>query len=399
MENRTIQIMEGFPKEIIRKIMLREERRRKALPANLNGQPLQLVLEDLLLWDQRRLVVSFKNGNAELHRKIADTAAEWSKYANIELDFGYNPVTATYRVWQPGDTSSIRVGFEDPGYWSFVGTDSQDPEICQPGDITLNLQGFDVSLPENWRTTVLHEFGHALGFHHEHQSPAANCDFDWERLYAYLSGPPNFWSKEQVDYNLKQMPAGGLTYSPHDKQSIMHYSFPDWMFLSGSASSCYVQEPTSLSEQDKIMAAKAYPFNESAAEEQKLQRKDNITHLLQAGHAFSEGEYLHLNARANGLSAAAAMRHTYVRDDQLSLDLQVKKAILVAAGQSWEEPRNLGDHLAIGNLMPTDYAYQFLADLLDELVKTHNAGASVRIADVSGVDTVLDCVKMVKGKL
>lgn len=399
MENANISIIEGYPKEIIRKIMLRDERRRRALPNTIKGQPLQLVLEDLLLWDQRRLVVSFKKGDTALHRKIADTGAEWSKYANIEFDFGYDQLTDSYRAWQFGDTSSIRVGFEDPGYWSFVGTDSQDPEICQPGEITLNLEGFDVSLPGNWRTTVLHEFGHALGFHHEHQSPLANCDFNWERLYAYLSGPPNFWSKEQVDYNLKQLPAGGLTYSPHDKQSIMHYSFPDWMFVSGTNSPCYVEEPTTLSEQDKIMATRAYPFDDVDAEDQKLQRKENITNILRAGHAFSEKGHLSLHTRVNNLSTMSSRRHSHNRDTQLSLDLQVKKAILVAAGQSWEEPKNLGEQLAIGNLLPTDYAYQFLADLLDELVKTINVSASVRITDVSAVDTVLDCIQMVKGKL
>lgn len=399
MESLEIPIMEGYPKDIIRKIILRNERRRKALPNTLNGQLLQLVLEDLLLWDQHVLSVSFNGGDTELHRAIADVASEWSKYANVEFDFGYNPTNDAYRTWVPDDTSSIRVGFSDPGYWSYLGTDSQDPELCKPGDITLNLQAFDIELPANWRTTVLHEFGHALGFHHEHQSPAANCDFDWERLYAYLAGPPNFWSKEQVDFNLKQLPAGGLTYSPHDKQSIMHYSFPAWMFLSGTASPCYVDEPRGLSEQDKTMATKAYPFDELAFEKQKQQRKKNLVFILQASHAFSQGEHHSLNLRVNRLTAEAARRHSYVKDAGLAIDLQVKKAILVAAGQSWEEPANLGDHLAIGNLLPTDYAYQFLADLLDELVKTHNPAASVRITDVSGVDTVSDCIHMVKGKL
>ena len=392
-------MIEGYPKDLIRKMMLRNERRRKILPDSLKGQPLQLVLEDLLLWDQRQLSVSFKGGDVALHGKIAEVASEWTKYANIEFDFGYNPEVESYRVWQPGDTSSIRVGFQDLGYWSFVGTDSQDPEICKPGDITLNLEGFDLALPNNWKTTVLHEFGHALGFHHEHQSPLANCDFNWDRLYTFLSGPPNFWSQEQVDFNLKQLPAGGFTYSPHDRNSIMHYAFPDWMFLSGAASTCYVQEPTGLSEQDKIMAGKAYPLEESLYEAQRLQRKENVEDLLQAVQAQNEGDVLQLNTRMGDLSRLVGQRHSYLRDKQLSLDLQVKKAILIAAGQSWEEPKNLSDQLAIGNLLPTEYAYQFLADLLDELVKTYNPAARVRIADVSGVDTVLSCIKMLQGKL
>lgn len=399
METGFLPIMEGYPKEIFKKIQLRDRRRREGLPSALNGHPLQLVIEDLLLWDSAVLSVSFKGGQTGIHEAIAAAAAEWTRHANIKFDFGYIEETRTFRTWEPGDTSSIRVGFEDPGYWSFVGTDSLDPEICMPGDITLNLEGFDRKLPANWRTTVLHEFGHALGFHHEHQSPVSNCDFDWERLYEHLAGPPNFWSREQVDHNLKQMPAGGITYSPHDKHSIMHYAFPSWMFISGTASACYAEENSGLSEQDQIMASRAYPHDVHVLDEQRLQRRENLRHLLAVGTAFTAVERQQLNTRSSGLSGYVLMKHSNVRDGMVTLAQQVKQAILIAAGQGGAEPDDLAEHLAIGNLLPTDYAYQFLADLLDELVKRTNSTAVVRITDVSAANTVLDCIQMVEAKL
>jgi hypothetical protein len=394
-----LRILEGYPTALIHKFQTRAQRRKAALPATLNGRPLQLVMEDLLLWDESVLTVSFKGGDTELHKLIADVALEWTKYANLKFDFGYNEDLDRYRSWIPDDNSSIRVGFQDPGYWSFVGTDSLDPEICLPGEITLNLEGFDRELPANWRATVLHEFGHALGFHHEHQSPVARCDFDWDKLYDYLAGPPNFWSKEQVDHNLKEMPAGGLSYSPHDKHSIMHYAFPDWMFISGTSSPCYVKENSSLSEQDKAMAGRAYPFRSDLLNEQRLAREDSINHILRSGAQLTVVEQQRLNARAYTLAGQTAMRQTFARDKQPNLEQQVKKAILIAAGQAAENPDNLGPQISIGNLLPTDYAYQFLADLLDDLVKSYQPSAAVRIKDVSSANTVLDCIQMVQGKL
>lgn len=41
-----------------------------------------------------------------------------------------------------------------------------------PGQASMNLAGFDIALPADWQAVVRHEFGHALGFEHEHQSPA-----------------------------------------------------------------------------------------------------------------------------------------------------------------------------------------------------------------------------------
>lgn len=33
--------------------------------------------------------------------------------------------------------------------------------------------------------TIIYEFGHALGLHHEHQSPTANIQWNKEKVYEY----------------------------------------------------------------------------------------------------------------------------------------------------------------------------------------------------------------------
>jgi hypothetical protein len=225
--------------------------------------------------------VSFNGGDAELHGRIAKVAGRWSEHCGLDFDFGHDEATGAYRQWSVGDRSHIRVGFSQNGYWSLVGTDSTDWDLIEPGEISLNLSGFDGNLPGDWEGTVLHEFGHAMGFHHEHQSPVADCDFDWDKLYDYLAGPPNYWPKWKVDHNLKQMPARGLTYSAHDADSIMHYSFPAWMFVQGANSPCHTPRHSALSAADKTMAERAYPEDSEDAGKLVKTRVANLAALTE----------------------------------------------------------------------------------------------------------------------
>lgn len=274
-------IIESYPDLLQARLEKRERERERHMPNYVNGKISQLVIDDLKLWRVGTLTVSFKGGDAALHKKIADVANIWSQYGNIAFDFGHDPHTGGYRLWTPGDTSHIRVGFDQQGYWSLVGTDSSDPQILAPGEISLNLSGFDKVLPPDWKSVVLHEFGHALGFHHEHQSPDYACDFDWPKVYDYLGGPPNFWPKWKVDHNLRQLKKGNLSFSAHDKHSIMHYSFPAWMFLSGEDSQCYTAVNHELSEEDKAMMAEAYPKEAGRIQKVDAYRMDNLASLAQ----------------------------------------------------------------------------------------------------------------------
>ncbi|HEA31045.1 MAG TPA: hypothetical protein ENH91_13815 [Leeuwenhoekiella sp.] len=273
-------VIEAYPDRIQAKIEKKEREKRQQVPNYIYGSSLELVLDDLKLWRVGTITVSFKGGDSALHEKLANTAKIWSDYGNISFDFGYNETTGQYRQWSPNDESNVRVGFEYAGYWSLVGNDSVDTAIVSAGEITLNLSNFDKNLPPDWAGVALHEFGHALGFQHEHQTPAFTCDFDWPTLYDYLGGPPNYWTKAKVDHNLRQLQEGGLTFSAHDKHSIMHYSFPAWMFISKEKSPCFTEENTALSEEDKRMMQVAYPYENDLIQERDVNRMGALEELI-----------------------------------------------------------------------------------------------------------------------
>ncbi len=76
--------------------------------------------------------------------------------------------------------------------------------------------------------TILHEFGHAYGFEHEHQNPLRPFTLN----AAAILMDPMFkgWTAEMITENIIQSISddsnGWVTASFYDSHSIMHYSLP-----------------------------------------------------------------------------------------------------------------------------------------------------------------------------
>lgn len=309
-------LLDPYPDHVQAAIEARERFIRN-LPLG-DGFGLEFVVESLARWAPgKTLRVAFLEGPPSLHEQIARAASEWSEYGNIGFDFGFDPETGRYRSWSLTDATyqaEIRISFftgmdHRRGYWSNLGQDSIDPTIAGPGEPSMNFGGYLTGIPQGGLATVIHEFGHALGFHHEHQHPVGGCelDFRWEDdpgyvptrtpqgeyipdasgrrpgLYTRLGGPPNGWPKAKVDFNLRQLrDTHAYTVGPFDAKSIMKYAFPSWMFREGEQSHCFSQRNLALSEQDKVGAATAYPDAPAAVAELTNQRRAVLESVAQA---------------------------------------------------------------------------------------------------------------------
>ena len=81
---------------------------------------------------------------------------------------------------------------------------------------------------------VLHEFGHALGCIHEHQTPTFNRKWNKAAVMKYFQGPPNFWDEADIQSNvLQKYSPQGIAATQFDPQSIMLYAFDGKLFADG----------------------------------------------------------------------------------------------------------------------------------------------------------------------
>ena len=221
-----------------------------------------------------KLRVCFMGGTDAANARVAEIGSLWTANANtsLKLDFG-KPSKPRRCDPSAQRESQIRVSYDQPGYWSVLGQVSVVYLTQQ--EASLNLDGFGEANLETFnnpevRSIILHEFGHALGLLHEHQSPASNCaqEFNWNYIVSYLSGPPNNWDEDTIKHNMATQSAEDLMMTDFDAKSVMLYSFPPEYYVNGGNSSCYISHSNAdISPMDR--ATVEYMYTSDVEQRQK----------------------------------------------------------------------------------------------------------------------------------
>jgi len=215
--------------------------------ASIPGQTQQSTTKGAFLkeckWGETP-TLRFLGGSAELQERVILVAEEWTKVANIKLNF------------QDSGPTDIRIAFvQGNGSWSYMGTKCRQIPEPQP---TMNFGWLTSTSPdEELRSVVLHEFGHALGLIHEHQNPSGGgIKWNIDAVIKDLSGPPNNWDLATIRENMfKKYEPGALLMTDVDPTSIMMYPLP----LSWTQDGTSAQLNSSLSDLDKELIQQAYP--------------------------------------------------------------------------------------------------------------------------------------------
>jgi hypothetical protein len=214
-------------------------------PSNMGQYDASMAVATRRIWAPgRKLRVKILNGHERARDRIQHYANVWTKYANIKFEFV---------EWGEAE---IRVNIDGSRQtWSHVGTNNLVVPVNEP---TMNFGWLSENTPESeYSKVILHEFGHALGCIHEHQSPTNGIPWNRSAVYTYYERVG--LSPAEVEKNILRKYDQNITqYTKFDKYSIMLYPIPRRLTLDGFGT----RTNTRLSNTDKLFISLVYPIDE-----------------------------------------------------------------------------------------------------------------------------------------
>lgn len=199
-----------------------------------------------------RLSVQFlDNPKADLRTRIMSHMNAWGEKANVR--FSETTGQGEVRIARSDDP-------EYAGYWSYLGTEILDAE---PGEPTLNLEGFTMRVSEaEFRRVVRHEAGHTLGFDHEHMRADLVKRIDRAKAIRFYDKDQGWTRKEVEEQVLTPLSARTIMGTQEsDPVSIMCYQISGAITKDGKE----IPGGTDINERDAAFAASLYPMPVAAA--------------------------------------------------------------------------------------------------------------------------------------
>ena len=184
------------------------------------------------IWSKSRLQASFVDANhydptGLIRSRIRTVVQKWSDASLGGINFDW--------IDQMQYDSDIRISLAPDGtFWSLVGTDTR---MSGSNLVTLNL-GFNNSeyyasddtsnfYVREFQRLVLHEFGHALGFIHEHLSPKSQIRFNEPAAIAYFrENGLGHLTDDQIREQVLTPDPEAENLTEFDLKSVMLYPFP-----------------------------------------------------------------------------------------------------------------------------------------------------------------------------
>lgn len=218
------------------------------LPHSETGRKKRSVGSHTKYWATgRTLEIAIARFSDDLFNTVKNAICQWAPYVNLNLKFvDLDDDDLLYE----GDIRIETSPLYNTEARSLIGTDALTAHSQQA---TMWL-GVNMNEP-NYEAVVIHEFGHALGFLHEHQHPDATIPWDREKVYKALERNHGM-SRATVDAIVFPLTRdNNSTYSPYDRYSVMHYLIPNEATLGDW------EQPTNLhlSESDIAFARQIYP--------------------------------------------------------------------------------------------------------------------------------------------
>jgi hypothetical protein len=171
----------------------------------------------------------------------------WSAKGNVNVKFELVAL----------GNAEIRVSRGGGGYWAYLGTDNLSiPRQYQ----NVNLEGFTLRTADSeYNRVVTHEFGHVLGFPHEHMRAAIIAKLNREATINYFMQTQGWSRHEVIAQVLTAIPENQLlpTSSVEDETSVMTYQLPGSITNDGQP----IRGGSGINETDYKVAAKTYPVS------------------------------------------------------------------------------------------------------------------------------------------